>query len=381
MLSADNDPSLELQPARVQDLFSKFQAVLGLYVTNRCNASCSHCATDSSPRAPGPFSEEVLDLALESLEEAPWVKAIHVSGGEPFIVPDALRRVGERAAARKILFAVNTNGFWARTETRARALLSRTTGLTQILVSTSKYHQEYVPVTSVANAVRAGLDLGLAVDVSVCEPPGERDDLAVVTEALGETLLRQIRLVHSPLEAAGRASGLVEARWRRRTERLPRGRCVRLNRPVVLPDGTITACCNTPAVQRQSADSPLVLGKLGSTSLNEAYADADSSSVVQTIRCFGPRRLAEQLVAVGCRDLLKGNYLDSDICDLCSDIVTQPAAVQRLSRLFSTGTHERDVAIARAALFGETGPLRELSPGASTAKNADIGVGGTEAAD
>ena len=225
---------------------------------------------------------------------------------------------------------------------------------TQLLLSTSRYHETYVPLSRIINAARASIDRGIKVQLSICVPRGMRDQyVSTVEEKLGKELLSQLEIIISPLESGGRAADLPEAQWREKGPEFPCGHCDRINRPVVLEDGKVVACCNTPVVGCQSSESPLVLGNLKSHTLMEVYNQARSNPVVQAIRVLGPKFLAERLVENGLAGELKGLYRKGDICDLCADMMTNRDLLEALAQIFSSTSAMRDLAIARAARFGE----------------------------
>jgi MoaA/NifB/PqqE/SkfB family radical SAM enzyme len=106
-----------------QTLLNTPNRVVAIYLSNRCNIVCRHCGVNT-----GPWEHERLDIA-QFLQEFPiavrlyGVQAIHVSGGEPFLFPRILQELGALTQRCGSLLAVNSNGFWAKSVTRAESLL------------------------------------------------------------------------------------------------------------------------------------------------------------------------------------------------------------------------------------------------------------------
>jgi hypothetical protein len=346
----------------IQEYFTNFHRILGIYVTNKCNATCEHCCTGSSPFETSRFSVDDLIDGLQSIGKAGWVRALHVSGGEPFLVPDILKKIGTIASKHSLLYAINTNGYWASSELKARKKISSIPGLTQISLSTDIYHEPEIPISRIINAAIAGLDFGLKVQLGVCVPGGQRNDYVVSLEQrIGEDLLSKLELVISPLEADGRAAKLPEANWRQMDAERPRGYCQQINRPVVLEDGRFVACCNTPITSNQPDHSPLILGSLKRQSISTLNKKAEKDPIVQAIRVLGPDYLAGVIDDLGLTSELTGPYRRDNICDLCTEIVTNKILVRALYQSLLSDTAIRDLAVAKAAKFDDLEMLFELS--------------------
>jgi hypothetical protein len=347
----------------LQRHFDVLHGILGIFLTNKCNVTCRHCATNSGPLETGLSPLDRVIPLLEPAVKAGIVRGIHVNGGEPFLYQRDIRRIAAEGRRLGILVGVNTNGFWAKTLAEGMRTIESMPGLTQLMLSTDVYHEEFIPLSAVKNAAEAGVRLGLVVQIAVCTPAGKPGPFTErLLDALGEDLLRDVAVGVNPIESEGRALVLPEAQWRPLASALPSGRCVLINRPVILDDGRIVACCNT-CVSGRLSGGPLVLGDIERTTIESAYHCADSSYIVQAIRARGPEFLGDILIEVGEGGALNGPYRDGDICSLCYDIMSQPRLVQILERAMLESTRRKAVAVARAAhfdelemLFAEAGP-------------------------
>lgn len=103
----------------VQTYFKQPYGVLGLYLTNKCNIMCRHCCVSSGPRESTQLAIDDVLSQVPDLVAAGIAKAIHVSGGEPFLYQDALRRIAQVGYEAGIPVGINTNAFWARSVSAA----------------------------------------------------------------------------------------------------------------------------------------------------------------------------------------------------------------------------------------------------------------------
>nr|QEO74357.1 hypothetical protein [uncultured bacterium] len=337
---------------RIQTMFRRMHAVLSLYLTNKCNILCGHCGVESGPHESTLLAPEDTLAHINALASGGGLEAIHVSGGEPFLYRNRMRMIAACGLAANVQVAVNTNGFWSRQPERAGAMLDSMPGLTQIILSTDEYHEPFLGLEVVRDAARIALSRELLVDIYVCTPAGRRTEFVERLESyMGEELLARVPVVVTTLEPGGRADLVPEAHWRERSRNLPSGRCDLVNRPVVLEDGDVLACCNT-TVAKRCKRSPLVVGNTHREALPDILRRAREDTLLQAIRIFGPRFVAERLDTDE-RARLGGEYRDGDICALCSDIMSDARLTEGAIQACGAEETQRLVAIGRALLAGE----------------------------
>lgn len=345
-------PAAVRERRRIQGLFRRMHAVLSLYLTNKCNILCGHCGVESGPHESSLLAPEDVLAHVNTLASDGVVEALHVSGGEPFLYQDAMRAIARCGLAAGIQVAVNTNGFWSRNRARAEAMLDSMPGLSQIILSTDEYHEAFLPLEVVRDAALLSLSRDLLVDIYVCTSAGRRTGFVERLEALmGAELLAQVPVVVTTLETGGRADSVPEAHWRPSAGGLPGGRCDLVNRPVVLEDGDVLACCNT-TVAKRCKQSPLVVGNTHREALPDILRRARGDNLLQAIRVFGPRFVAERLDPDE-RAQLNREYLDGDICGLCSDIMSDVWLRESARRATETREAQRLIGMGRALLSGE----------------------------
>jgi hypothetical protein len=336
-------------PDRIQDHYSSFRGILSLYLTNQCNLTCDHCATGSGPRMKTALKiDPALSDQIARALQSGTVKAIHLSGGEPFLRRQDLATLCQLAARQNVPLAVNSNGFWAKTVAKGEAVLRDLPGLSHLILSTDIYHERELPLDRVADAAQAALNCGLTVDICTVTPFGRADGF---TERLDELLharglLAQVNRIMGSLDQADRPTPLNEALlapWQEGPDTRP---CALVNRPTVLEDRTVLACCNT-TIARQVAHSPLILGHVDQTPLTEILAGQPVDPLIQALRVAGPAFLASLLGPEG-ELLLQAPYRRGDICTLCVALMKDPERVQRLRNRLTAHPHSRPIAMAFA---------------------------------
>jgi len=194
-------------------------ASLGLHITDRCNAKCLHCAFYCGPEIEGSMG---LKEAKRYVADAKALDAetVCISGGEPMLYPDLVEKIisecGRLSFPETWLF---TNGFWAHDMSKARTVVEklRSLGLTKIFTSIDFFHQSYIPIESVKNAIEASLEssLEVCVDARFLGAPDEENEFNRATrshlEFLGN-LLSKVEVVKAQPMLVGRAAEILAKR-------------------------------------------------------------------------------------------------------------------------------------------------------------------------
>src|SRR5690348_622726 len=96
--------------------------VLGVLLTSKCNFTCRHCCNESAPANTHTARFEDIARLIDESCGIPSIREVGISGGEPFLFVELLRRVVLHAAACGLQASVTTNGFWGRSRGAARLL-------------------------------------------------------------------------------------------------------------------------------------------------------------------------------------------------------------------------------------------------------------------
>lgn len=188
-------------------------ASLGLHITDRCNARCIHCAFGCGPEIEGSMR---LEEARQYVTEAKELDAeiVCITGGEPMLYPGLVEKIISECG--RLLFPeiwLFTNGFWAHDMPKARAIVERlrSLGLTKMFTSIDFFHQSYVPIESVKNAIEAALEssLEVSIDARFIGEPDEENEFNSATRSCLEflgNLLSEVEVVKAQPMFVGRAA-------------------------------------------------------------------------------------------------------------------------------------------------------------------------------
>lgn len=135
----------------------------GIILSYQCCNRCQHCLYACSPDWKDWISERDLDRILVGMERhSRYLTGIHIAGGEPMLRPDLAGLAVEKATGMGLpLDYLETNAFWCWNDEKTREAMVklRDAGLSAILVSTSPFHLEFIPMDRVNRAVRIGREV------------------------------------------------------------------------------------------------------------------------------------------------------------------------------------------------------------------------------
>jgi len=135
----------------------------GVMLSYRCTNACRHCLYRCSPGQPDEWMTlEMADRVFAALSKEPYLRTVHLAGGEPTIRMDLLVEVIRAARRRGVrLSYVETNAHWCTDPPAALEGMRRLreAGLPGILVSVSMFHNEFVPFRHSRHAVEAAREV------------------------------------------------------------------------------------------------------------------------------------------------------------------------------------------------------------------------------
>jgi len=341
----------QVQPTRYY--VKSFHQALGILVTMKCPLECAHCGVESSPRR-----EEVLDCdlivsRLREVGEQGKIKQLIITGGEPFSVRPLLHSILEVALEYDIYTYVQSSGFWASSKERAISTLTQLPRITHLGISADEYHESFVPLQYVKNALEAALECGMLPELCLRVWDMENDPfLQHFYDVIGQDLLDQVYLDFEKIIPVGRGSQFISADQiqKNKIDHLSEGACDLAHQPSVDCDGKVLACCNTRMARKYPA---LQLGDLNKKSFTQMTNEAEENYLLQAIRVWGPKRLAEIVIEQGMGDRLKGIYDKNNICLLCTDLLSQPEIVELLTEVLNTPEIKEELILSRLLRYGE----------------------------
>jgi MoaA/NifB/PqqE/SkfB family radical SAM enzyme len=327
---------------------------LGLLMTYKCQVACAHCLVHAGPHRTETLVET--DAADWITQVARYrdgvVKAINLTGGEPFFDVDALRRLIAMACERGLFATVVTNAHWAVSPDVAIETLRSLPGLLFLQISADEHHQAEIPFERVTNAIAAAQALGLVYRVVVCT----EDETSPAYRELHERLTAQVDpgCINTVLTfPAGRAGQGELFRLRKQTSVVPEGACSGADSPTILLDGRVVACVG-PVIEIREAH-PLLLGNLRERPLADILDEADTNSLLHFIRVWGPGLLLDLLEDRGLGDRLPTRFVPDSICDVCYRLFSDGFLREAARELAQEEDFIRTVALGRQRHLKEDG--------------------------
>jgi MoaA/NifB/PqqE/SkfB family radical SAM enzyme len=292
---------------------------LGLVFTNKCNARCAHCTTACGPDRNDKLSLERIErLMSEAIAIEPGSPSVFsITGGEPFLY---WRELGEMIGTGTRLGAKMTcvtNGSWATSYERAVQKLRplRDAGLKILAISTSEYHQEFVPLSRVRMAARVAIDLGVQV---VIKYPYRRDGVQPddLAEELGEAIMQHVSMETFSVMPFVRPGYHLDRSSMVTEPGIPEGTCPAAV-VTIREDGQVYTCC----IPGGFVD-PLKVGNIETDDLGAIHDRFAGGDLQQLLFAEGPAYIAKKAISSGLGGDLEDAY--TGICHLCVDILAKP---------------------------------------------------------
>lgn len=287
--------------------------------STRCNIRCAHCvaASDKPQHIMMELSqakEIIRDLAKAA------VSGISFTAGEPFIYFDDLLELIQLCTEQNIYTRVVTNSFWAGTpESAARHIVMlRKSGLCQLRLSYSRWHQQHIPCENIRNAADACLKEGVDYFISfVTDFTGEDD--------LYEQFLRDknLKFFPEPVIYSGRAGGF--GRNKIFTD-YQDNRCS-MN-PYLAPDLTMYSCCD--AGSHFTDTNIFLLGNLKDYSVEQLFTKSENCQLYNCIRSIGITTIASA-AGIASRDIVTYRK-----CELCEKLFNSPEMLTHIENIVKT---------------------------------------------
>lgn len=302
-----------------------FQAI-AIFPSFKCNSRCRHCLANAGPDR----TEELdVDTILRILDEAKKIEEIEnvcFSGGEPFLYKDIHKIVEKAGGLFPLGVFMYTNCYWATSIDTAKAILSPlvVAGLRVLFLSADNFHQEFIPIQNVRNAIEAARDLDVVVIVQ-----------STGTPTITESDLRGFSSHRARIEPdtsfipAGRAVGMAGIKVP--IESLPGCPRCALS-PTVVPSGDVYACHLAAFRIEDKTDHYMAIGNIHIEPLNEILRRAQDDPIFRAVTRGGFEKLVNVIRAAGLGHRLKAEYVDH--CDLCTHMLGDKDLLDALQRFY-----------------------------------------------
>ncbi|NIM16450.1 MAG: radical SAM protein [Candidatus Aminicenantes bacterium] len=309
--------------------------------TNTCNAQCSHCCLSCGPDKNDKLSPEFL---IENLSSFPGLNIgeFCITGGEPFLFLEEIEEILSFANSLGLKSYIGTNGFWGVSYSKAYNVLRKLylSGLKVLLLSTDKYHQEFVSVDKIYNIVRAAEDIGIAVKITVNMTGKETENLLLIEKFNDFKCLisfKEPKLMGRARKNVNKEDLITvipgdRASYWDINEKNIHAVCNQVKAPLITPDKRVWICCGIPANKYYYTNfnlNPLVLGNMNEKSLAAILKENEDNPMLKILISKGPVGLVRILEKVTGE---KYNFRDKYYwaCDLCCDILGNNRHVKQI---------------------------------------------------
>ncbi|AGF78032.1 radical SAM superfamily enzyme [Desulfocapsa sulfexigens DSM 10523] len=288
--------------------------------STRCNIRCEHCVAADDAR-----KNEKMKLcrAKEIIAElaAAGVRGISFTAGEPLLYLDDIAELVSLCREYEIYTRVVTNSFWAKSADLADSytLLLKESGLSQLRLSYSRWHQKNVPRHHIVNAAESCQKAGLDYFVSFVTDFSEDDDGY-------EQYLREQKLLFfpEPVIFSGRAQSFERSALRTDYQE----NCCSMN-PYLAPSLDMYACCD--AGSHFTRTNFFHLGNLKDNTIEEMFRKSEGNSLYNHIRSTGITAIAS-FAGFRAREIV--GYRK---CELCEKMFNSPELLGALEKEAESG--------------------------------------------
>ena len=269
--------------------------------STQCNIRCGHCvAADASPGA----AKMDFDRAQDIIQEMArcHVTGISFTAGEPLLFFDDICKLIQLCRENGIYSRIVTNGYWAKTREHTDRIVSElmSNGLSQLRLSYSRWHQQYISRENIVHAALSSQKHGLDYFVSFITDFSKKDDSF-------EKFLRDhhLKFFPEPVIYFGRAGEFD----RQRVSTDYRPNVCSMN-PYLSPELDMFACCD--GASRFSKTHFLYLGNLCNNSIEALFQKCETHALYHLIRTMGLTNMASYL-GFRAREIVQ--YRKCELCE------------------------------------------------------------------
>jgi len=346
----------DVYPPRSRDVMMQgrepYLSELAISLTNKCNIQCRHCFFGCSPLRSRDLSWEVIERVINEASRLDHIRTIGFTGGEPFLNRNKLTRAVQLCTGLGIESTVISNGFWALSIGKAVEVLKELPGLRRLGLSTDSFHQEFIPIDIIRNAICASAQLGIECTIRISHLKNPVSEIERIHQQLNE-VEGLYKTQYQPVQSAGRAAKTIEASSIYQYD-VAKAICFTADVPLIGVDGDVAACCGPAATWGNN--HLLYLGNVFKDSLGDMLRYADYNPILHALRLWGPSalyRFAQEQAEKEESELTIPSSMNSS-CLLCKYMVSDPTASTLLRRSIRTANVSREIALTRLADLGET---------------------------
>ena len=270
---------------------------LFVFLGDLCNFECSHCVTNSSPKANNiRISILNIEQITSEVNSNKIIKSVHFTGGEPTLFLNEIKAIQKRIT-RKIRFHITTNAWFGDKEILSGIYIDK------VIISFDVFHYEFNDIATIKNTIEYCQNRNIEVKLnSVVDSDFE------ILSLISALPIEDINTSLSKLVNTGRASTEVKIT---NTKNTYLGYCPSLKeggmdqeRVIYIPEKGYTPCC-----------SYLSYGDEGdlSQTYSKKFKDYNELGLLKKLKNNTFQMQREKYDPQG-----KTNY--SNVCDFCNDL-------------------------------------------------------------
>lgn len=296
-----------------------------------CNYRCKHCLCgDEALSGEGDYLtyDEVTKI-IDSAAEVGTFYVIGFVGGEPFLRYNDMLKISTYIHDNyRCALIVSTNAYWAVTYDAALKKLKPLVekGLSSMLVSLGDFHLEFGTLKTVANALKAGLKLGVdctAQDI-ITKRSRRIEEFRKILEPYFDT--SKVEWLDSEMAHSGNAEKYIPYDDLMKKPLEPGNCSIEINFNIQ-PDGSVKPCCGGGLKAKR-----LTMGNAKTESIESIVERMETNPLINALIIWkGPYYLAKLLADNGHPEYLQKDYAGS--CDACYKILTDDKAWSLLEPL------------------------------------------------
>lgn len=283
--------------------------------STRCNIRCDHCVAAGEELSTSKMELTAAKKIINALAEA-GITGISFTAGEPTLYFDDLLELLFLCKSHNIFTRVVTNSSWAKDKVSTHIKLNalKESGLNQLRLSYSRWHQEHVPKENIVNAAHGALACQINYYISFVTDFSQSD-------IEYEDYLREHRLKFfpEPLIYSGRAKNYLKTKL---FTDYHDNKC--MMNLYLAPDFNLYACCD--AGNHFTNTDAFLLGNVQTNSVAELFAQNDQNPLLNCIRNIGLSTIASYS-GMSSREIVTYRK-----CELCEKLMNNPKTYTTLHK-------------------------------------------------
>ncbi|MDR3239440.1 MAG: radical SAM protein [Clostridiales bacterium] len=289
-------------------------------MTDKCSAACKICCFSCTPNRKKLLSKERMKEYIRQANEIGTFNTVSYSGGEAILYYGQLKECMEYAKSFGMKSTLVSNGFWGADYDKGYEMMKglKNAGLSDISISVDQFHQEYVPLEAVKNAIRITEKLGVLSTLTAMDLADGKSSYDVMDRLRPEIYGKDI-IVYPCFPAGAAGENIPEDQFIMACKP-DTAICPYNNDIITMFDGSMLMCCS-----QFSRDIPMTyLGRFETDALLdivENFNDNDFRYVLLQKGFAFFTDLARKLHVP-----LQGNYCVA--CHLCRELFGNKAFVE-----------------------------------------------------